>query len=779
MGAQGAIPASHGILIARRAIRPHADRMKQPVLFLLFSAALIAQDTSGTGSLRGRVPNAPETEVCILDGPCERTGPDGAFRFSALRPGTYQIGIRQQRSAVEIRAGLETEVEIAVAELQLERQTIEVTASSLVAPEEIRTSVHIVEATGVRSSAAGIKDVSRHLQSLPGVVFGAADFVNDLIVRGGHPQENLYIVDNVEVPNINHFATLVATGGPWGLFNSEMLAEVTFLTGGYPAAYNNRLSSVLQLTQREGSRERIRGQATMGFGGTGGIAEGPLGKKGAWIVSARRSIYDLFTDDLGFGGVPIYTNLQSKVVYDLNSSNRLWFSSIGGRDQVSSRPKASKRLQEADPYNIDVKGWRNGTGLNWQQLFGSRGVGLLGLAHSRTSVDDLVKDIRLADSTIYRSRSSEDELTAKYDVTLNVPGVGRLQAGASVRWLLPNHRTQAPFGVENPFSQEIARVNPIDLSPKATIRQRSAYAQLSRSLTSRLSITAGARADRYGYLNATRISPRVGLTLRLTERLSAQASAGSYVQQPAFTFLVAAPVNRGLVPMRSNHLVSGLTWVPSSTLRFTAEAYEKRYADYPVSLEFPQVTMASTVIWGASYLMTPLTSAGRGRVRGLELNAEKKITNHWHGQANLTIASSRHAALDGMMRPGAYDSRYVANLIGGYRFNERWSVAARFVHASGRPYTPFNIAKSTEQNRGVLDLGRVNAARATAYQRLDLRVDRDFRVRGKTFNVYGGIQNAFDRKNFFGEVWNFRTNKPKTDHQTGAFPIFGFEWRLL
>ncbi len=232
--------------------------------------------------------------------------------------------------------------------------------------------------------------------------------------------------------------------------------------------------------------------------------------------------------------------------------------------------------------------------------------------------------------------------------------------------------------------------------------------------------------------------------------------------------------------MRSNHLVAGLTWVPGSALRLTAEAYEKRYADYPVSLEFPQITMASTAyIWGASYLMAPLTSAGRGRVRGLELSAEKKITNHWHGQANLTIASSRHAALDGIVRPGAYDSRYVANLIGEYRFNDRWSLATRFVHASGRPYTPFNVTKSTEQNRGVLDLKRVNAVRASAYQRLDLRVDRNFRVRGGTMNVYGGVQNAFDRKNFFGEVWNFRTNKPKTDYQMGVFPIFVFEWRFL
>jgi outer membrane cobalamin receptor len=753
--------------------------MKQLTLLFLAAITLSAQDTSGTGTLRVRVPNAPGAEVCLIPGACELLGPGNLVRFSSLRPGAYQVEIQKQRTAVEVRAGLEIEVEVAVAELQSQRQTIEVTASALVAPEEVRTSVHLVEGEDVRTSAAALKDVSRHLQTLPGVVFGGNDFVNDLIVRGGHPQENLYIVDNVEVPNINHFATLVTNGGVVGQFNSELLDGVTFLTGGYPAAYNNRLSSVLQITQREGSRERVRGQATAGWAGAGGVAEGPLGGKGSWIVSARRSMWDAFTDDLGFGGVPIYTNLQSKFVYDLNASNRLWFSSLGGRDNISVRPKADRKLTEADPYNVDAKGWRNGAGLSWQQLFGARGVGLLGLSHSRTTVDDLVKDIRLANSTVYRARASDEEFAAKYDLTLDVPGIRRLQAGAAMRWLRPNYRMEAPFGSENPFSPDVARVNPIDVSQRATAKQRSAYAQFSRALAGRLSITAGARADRYAYLNATRISPRVGLTFRITDRLSAHASTGTYYQQPAFVYIAIEPVNRGLIPMRSSHLVGGLTWLPSTAMRVTIEAYEKRYADYPVALDFPRITLASTpYMWGAGYLMTPLTSAGRGRARGVEFAVEKKLTRHFHAQANLTISSSRHAALDKVLRPGGYDSRYVSNLIGGYRFNDRWSLAARFVYVGGRPYTPFDLVKSTAQNRGVLDLARVNAVRAPEYNRLDLRVDRNLRIRGGLLNVYAGIQNALGRKNFFAEVWNFRTNAPKTEHQLGAFPMFGMEWRF-
>jgi hypothetical protein len=509
------------------------------------------------------------------------------------------------------------------------------------------------------------------------------------------------------------------------------------------------------------------------------VGEGPLGSKGSWIVSARRSLWDAFTNDLGFGGVPVYTNFQSKLVYDLNASNRLWLSTIGGRDSTSVRPRADRKAQEADPYNADSSGWRNSAGLNWQQLFGARGVGLLGLSYSRVTVDDLVKDIRLNNATIYRARSFDQEFTAKYDLTLELPALRRLQTGIAVRGLLPNYRIEAPLGSENPFSPDVARVNPIYLSQRATLRQQSAYAQFSRALTKHLDITVGARTDRYRYLDSTRISPRIGLTYRLTDNLSAHASAGAYSQQPAFTYISVLPVNRGLVPMRSTHFVAGLTWVPTPSVRATIEGYEKRYADYPVALDYPQITLASTpYMWGAGYLMTSLTSAGRGRARGLELSIEKKLTRHFHVQANLTVSSSRHAALDQIMRPGGYDSRCISNLIGGYRFNDRWSLAIRYTEVTGRPYTPFDLTRSTAQNRGVFDLRRVNALRAPDYKRLDLRIDRNIQFHGGLLNVYVGIQNAFNRKNFYAEVWNFRTNSPKTENQLGAFPMIGLEWRF-
>jgi hypothetical protein len=211
----------------------------------------------------------------------------------------------------------------------------------------------------------------------------------------------------------------------------------------------------------------------------------------------------------------------------------------------------------------------------------------------------------------------------------------------------------------------------------------------------------------------------------------------------------------------------------------TMEAYEKRYRDYPVSIQYPQVTLASAGDgFGPNYFLLPMTSAGRGRTRGLEFLVEKKLTRRLFGQVNFTVASARHAALDGVLRPGGFDSRYIFNVTGGYRLSGKWEIAGRYVYLSGRPYTPFHLELSRAQNRGVFDLARVNGVRASAYQRLDVRVDRNVRVGGGLLNIYFGLQNALNRDNFFGETWNFRTSQPKTLTQLALFPLGGFEWRF-
>ena len=775
------------------------------VIFVTPSAA--AQDTTGVGAIGGVVLSAAGApaagvRVCALDtSACATSDAAGAFRIDGLRAGAYRLeilpleGLPFTSAPVDVRAGLDGAVEITLPRVENIQQTITVTAPAFQAPPEVKNSGFLVAPREILKSAAALQDVSRYVQGLPGVVIGTNDFRNDIIVRGGSPLENLFVVDNVEIPNINAFANFASAGGTVSLLDAQLLQDVTFLTGGYPAPYVNRTSSVLQVTQREGNRQEFGGWATLGFAGAGAILEGPINAgKGSWVVSARRSFLDVFTDDVGFGGVPVNYSYNGKAVYDLTPRDRIWVVNIAGVDEIRLGLTESTDLEE-EISNFDIRydGWRSATGFNWQRIFGSRGVGLLGITHSEARVGQQVKDLvaqgapppdvspedLIAQSPIvYFEDSREGETTIKYDLTLHVPLFDTVRTGGSVKAFRIDYRAESPWGNDTPYSP-VPGIDPLFLDTQFRSYQTGAYLQASKQLGSRVNVTLGGRVDRYDILSKARFSPRAGAKVRITDALSWNASVGSYYQQPAFLFVSAFPRNASLVPWRADHYVTGLAWSPGTGLRVTAEAYRKNYADYPVASDLPAVSLANIGdTFNVREILFPLTSAGDGYSEGVEFFVEQRLSSKLYGQGNLSFSRTRHAGLDGVLRPGSFDYPFIVNLLGGYRLSSRWELSARVSFLSGRPFTPYGQAVSTAQRRGVYDLTRVNAERAPDYSRIDIRVDRTFRVGGQPLNVFAGVQNVTNRRNFASYSWNRRTNSQQFGEQQGIFPILGFDWRF-
>ncbi len=786
---------------------------RRAVVFLLAlptiygGSAAWAQDTTGVGAISGIVRDpagqlAPGVRVCALDTPfCATSDAQGAFRINDLRAGSYSLeilpleGLPFTSDPIQVRAGLASAVEIDLPKVEGLEQTVTVTAPAFEVPEEVKNSGFLVAPREILKSAAALQDVSRYIQNLPGVVIGSNDFRNDIIVRGGSPLENLFVVDNVEIPNINAFATFASAGGTVSLIDAEMIQDVTFLTGGYPAPYINRTSSVLQITQREGSRQDFGGWATVGFAGAGAILEGPIdGGKGSWIVSARRSFLDVFTDDVGFGGVPITYAVNAKVIYDLTPRDRLWVVNIVGIDEIRLGLTESTDLTEQIAnFDIRYEGWRTATGFNWQRILGSRGVGLLGVTHAEAKVGQQVKDLTkngvpppdvppddliAASPVIFFENSREGETTLKYDVTLHLPWLDTLQAGGSFKTFRIDYDAESPFGNDTPYSP-VPGVDPFFLSTQYRSYQTGAYLQASKNLGSRVKATLGGRVDHYDILSKAVFSPRAGVNVRLTDTLSWNTSGGTYFQQPAFLFVSVFPENRALVPWRADHFVTGVAWAPQSGLRMTAEGYHKKYRDYPVARDLPEVSLANIGdTFNVRETLFPLVGAGKGDSVGVEVFVEKRLTSKLYGQSNIAFSRTRHAGLDGVLRPGSFDYPVVFNAIGGYRLTDTWELSVRASFLSGRPYTPYDEETSTAQRRGVYDLSRVNAERAPAYARVDIRVDRTFRVKGTTLNVFGGVQNVTNRRNFANYGWNTRTNELTFGEQQGIFPILGLDWRF-
>ena len=773
----------------------------------LVAASAAAQDTAGVGAIRGVVVDAAGqpsegVRVCALDTPsCATSDARGVFRIGELRAGSYRLevlplqGLPFTTDQVDVRAGLEGTVEIALPAVEDFQQTVTVTAPAFQAPEAVKNSDFIVEPRQILKSAAALQDVSRYVQALPGVTIGTNDFRNDIIVRGGSPLENLFVVDNVEIPNINAFANFASAGGTVSLLDPQLLQDVTFLTGGYPAPFINRTSSVLQITQREGSRKQFGGWATVGFAGAGGIVEGPINDgKGSWIVSARRSFLDLFTEDIGIGGVPVLYSFNVKVVYDVTPRDRIWVVNIAGIDKIRlGLTESSDLTEEIANFDIRYKGWRSATGFNWQRTIGSRGVGLLGVTHSTATLTQQVKDL-VADGApppgvppaivigrspvVYFEDSREGETTLKYDFTVHVPVFDTVQAGGSFKVFNLDYQVESPYGNDTPYSP-VPGIDPFYLDTRFRSYQTGAYLQASKQVASRVNLTLGGRFDHYAVLSQARFSPRASVNVRLTDTVSWNSSVGAYYQQPSFLFVSAFPQNASLVPWRANHFVTGLAWSPDRTLRASIEGYRKTYSDYPVASDLPTVSLANIGdTFAVREILFPLTSAGEGYAEGVELFVEKRLTGKLYGQGNLSFSRTRHAGLDGVLRPGSFDYPFVFNVVGGYRLSNAWEVSARLSFLSGRPFTPYDLATSTAQRRGVYDLTRVNAERAPDYRRVDLRVDRTFTVGGQPLNLFFGVQNVTNRRNFASYNWNRRTNTQQFGEQQGIFPILGLDWRF-
>jgi hypothetical protein len=776
--------------------------------FVTFAAAIaVAQDTSGVALVRGAVVDAGgeaarDVAVCVAGaGQCDVTGQDGRFAIAGVRAGRYQLEVVAPGAApfltqdIEVRAGLEAVVDIVLPETVAIAETVSVIAPTFAFPEEVRNSGYLVSSTEILSSAGALQDVSRYAQTLPGVAIGAADFRNDLIVRGGSPLENLYIVDNVEIPNLNSFATFASAGGTVSMLDAALVQDVTFLTGGYPAAYGNRTSSVMQITQREGSRARLSGRGTFGYAGAGTIVEGPLGRggRGSWIVSARRSLLDVFTNDVGIGGVPVLSTLNAKAVYDVSPRDRLWLVTVGGADEVRLGLTEDTDLEdELSNLDIQYRGSRSATGVNWQRLLGSRSVGLLGVSFSRAAVNQRVNDLlrggvpppgtpvedQLAGGElVFRESSTESEATIKYDLSTYVGPLGKLQAGAALKRQRVRYDATSPFGTDSPYFPT-ADVNPFTLDDQTTSYQTAAYVQGTRTIADRLSVTVGGRLDHYGYLDAMTVSPRAALDYDLTRSLSIRGSWGHYVQQPFPLFVAAYAANRQLDPFQADHYVAGVQYMTSAAVRVTAEVYRKVYRDYPVSSQIASLSLANVGdTFAIRDTLFPLVSAGRGQVNGVELFAERKPdAGRWYGQANLAVSRARHAGLDGVLRSGSFDYPVIANLAGTYRLSPVWELSTRVAYLRGRPFTPFDIAASTNQRRAVYDLALVNARRVPDYFRLDLRIDRRFRVGSDEVSVFGGVQNLTNRRNLAAYSWDRRQNTIGVNEQLGIFPIVGLDW---
>jgi hypothetical protein len=290
------------------------------MLFLLLLGAGIApaQESRKTGILTGTVVDKSTREpliganvVVVGSTVGASTDAEGKFTIRGIAVGTYAVRASSLGYApftmtdVVVSTSKPANVTISLVESSVQVDSVQVTASYFQNLPETPVSTFSQSNEEIRRLPGGLEDVVRAISILPGVAQVQAGR-NDLIVRGGAPSENLFVVDLIEVPNINHFGTQGATGGPLSFINLDYVEGTTFATGGFGVQYGDKLSSVLTINLRDGRKDRLGGKATISASQFGLGLEGPISDGGSFIFSARRSYLDFVFKAAGFGFVPEY-----------------------------------------------------------------------------------------------------------------------------------------------------------------------------------------------------------------------------------------------------------------------------------------------------------------------------------------------------------------------------------------------------------------------------------------------------------------------------------------
>jgi hypothetical protein len=635
-----------------------------------------------------------------------------------------------------------------------------------------------ISAEEVEQSAGTFGDPARFMQLLPGVV-SDNDQRNDFIVRGGNPAETSFVIDNIEMPSINQLALSDTTGGFVSMIDNAAVQHLTLHTDAYDSKFDQRLSAVVEISTRPEGPVGHHVGTEFGIGGTGFTLERPLdGDKGSLFVSGRRSVLNLFTNDIGMNGVPIYNNALARMDRRIDARNTVWGLSLTGVDSMNISPSATDGA-ETNPFDIFYNGWRNTTGFNWQHVFSAHSFGTMSLSNSEQEQTIKANAQMLDDAEAYYEDTHDGITTLKYDAMHETRPWLTLTAGGEADLDRMHYEVRQPFALPNPYSTDPAVGGPMFMARAFTTSSSAEYAQSTISLPYRMRIVAGERVTQWALLGAAVQTPKVVFFAPVPRsRMMFHVGYAEYAQLPPTLYILSYSNQSAMAPIRSRHLTAGVNLVDIHRLRITINAYDKLYRSYPVSTEFPQLTMANIAdTFGQAFLMFPMTSEGRGVARGVESAVD------WRPARRLTLAStttymrSWYSGLDGVLRKGSFDMPVVANFSGNTLLGRGWNASFRYSISTGKPYTPDDLALSTAQNRDVYDLAQLNSVRAPTYSRLDFRWEWTHPVHGGSLNFHFGLENALGATNFYCNQWQPRTDGGVLQqNQMPRFPDFGIKF---
>ncbi len=747
--------------------------MKKFILpFLILFSALFVQAQNGT--IKGRVLNEksneplPFTNIIIFGTNIGSTSDlDGNFIFTGIQPGFVKlaatsVGFEQYISEeFQVTNAKTTFVNVPMRETSIQLDQVVVKASPFRKTEESPVSMRTLGIGDIEKNPGSNRDISKVIQALPGVA-STASFRNDIIVRGGGPSENRFFLDGMEIPNLNHFATQGASGGPVGIINVDFIREIDFYSGAFPANRGNALSSILEMKQIDGNPERLIIKGAFGASDLALTLNGPLSDKTTFLFSARRSYLQFLFGLIGLPFLPTYNDFQFKVKTRFDQKHELTLLGIGAIDQFSlntglENPTEDQRyilnyLPVNEQWNYAIgavyKHFRTNSFDTW--VF-SRNM-LNNVAYKHTNNDE-----NLPRTLDYSSQEIENKV--RYENSARM-GEYKLIAGAGGEYAKYNTNTFQQVFI--PTAEDTIRS--IDYGSAFDMFKYHVFAQVSRNfMDDRLILSAGLRTEGNNYSEnmsnpLNQLSPRFSSALAITDKFFFNFNTGRYYQQPAYTTLgfrdnTGRLVNKdnNLKYIASNHLVAGFEFRRTDAAKLTLEGFFKTYGNYPVSVT-DSISLANKGGDFGIFGNEEVTSTGEGRAYGFEVYMRDKVLDKFDVILSYTFVRSEFKDNTDKFIPSSWDNRHLLNLTLSREFKRNWNVGAKWRFVGGSPYTPWDLDRSSlreawdARRQGYLDYSQFNTQRIGNFHQLDVRVDKQYFFEKWSLNVYVDIQNLYNFK---------------------------------
>ncbi len=740
------------------------------IVFCIYSNLIFAQ----SGIIKGRVFNSlnndpmPFVNIIITGTTNGATTDDkGNYIFKDVKPGFYKLTTSyvgfEKTITEEFRVinAKTTTVDIPMKEIVTQLSSVEVTAARYMKKEESLVSIQTIGISEIENNPGANRDISRVIQSFPGVATTPVNR-NDVIVRGGSPSESRFYLDDVEIPNINHFATQGASGGSNGILNADFIREVNFYSGGFPANRGNALSGIFNFRQIDGNKEKLKFKGTLGASEVSLCADGPLGEKSSFIISMRRSYLNFLFKVIGLPFLPVFNDYQFKSRTRFNEHNELTVVSVGSLDN-SKLDLTIKNPTENQRYILsyipEYSQWSYTIGAVYKNYFD---IGYQTIVASRNMLDNRTlkykNNIMEESQKILDYNSQESENKLRYENTFRIITGLKIATGGNFEFAKYTNKTMQKYFI--PAFGEISQF----YASLLELNKWGFNAQLSKDFfDDRLVFSIGGRTDASDYSANTKnmlnqISPRASLSFLLSEKISLNLNSGRYYQLPAFTTLgyrnsagELINKNNNLKYIQCDHLIGGLEFRPKDDSKITIEGFYKKYNNYPFSVK-DSISLANRSADFGAVGNEEINSNSQGLAFGAEFLVQYRFPKDLNLLISYTYVESKFEDKKGNYAPSSWDSRHLLIITVSKKFKKDWSLGAKWRFAGGLPYTPYDLNKSEYiaawdlQGKPYLDYNLVNSKRFKPFHQLDLRIDKTFYFTRNTLKLYFDVQNAYNFK---------------------------------